>query len=724
MCLQQTFCKAISYVRVIGKVMSTYEIWMPVLNHYESLAPNIWLDYSVLNFILMKSYYSHYPDVLSGYLDTSFLNVLDADHDTMWRVKAFAIPRFRQRSFLPIKGPCSLQPKVFVIRQNENHFFVVYMDHAHRSVTVFGRTSNAGRDLWEEWDGPKIYHNICVLHGWDTGSTGDVTVKSVAWEMNGFDCGPIAILVVQYLLSEALSERGIRVLTSMAQSCHHSTRIGLFQSLRPSIRDSISNYIYHRSDPPEEWLTWSLGTTHPTYEPLSISLVEAHQKLQSDKSPILQELNTRFSGCVHCRRNTRPMPELPLSQNQSAPCLSAPVAIRTGSPEISVSAHPFDRGEPHSIEDSNSVDDPSPSENPSPLDVFDDALMENSRTRRLHLVKANWAEMNIERKRRISRPCDLPFPSSPLWPPYDKFYDDYFGGPTQEDLHAFEDPYHALPLYDPILSSVHFKSPWTYFRDYGYRLLSRFAHAYYMGPPMLLENHVMPLIPEIRPEAYKKHFRDMHLTPKAISRTGIPELRVVSSGDIEILGAKEMLDRVESEDGDHDSHSLISHFLRGRNNEENYLCVDLEKDALPSSNIKINLSMDVDSFVFVTDVVKVAAAVSLMVIPSLGNNAGIKKHNHVYVEILDPPTDLEALNPSQRSWLERRVPLSHIPHTLFAKITEGDGATYCHIFFPRMIHRAEYTKKRATYLPPEILAWFWNNVILPALRDEIGRAHV
>ena len=56
--------------------------------------------------------------------------------------------------------------------------------------------------------------------------------------------------------------------------------------------------------------------------------------------------------------------------------------------------------------------------------------------------------------------------------------------------------------------------------------------------------------------------------------------------------------------------------------------------------------MDIDSFVWVSDLIKVASPVGLMVTPSLQNNPGIKKHNHVYVEILKLLMDLKAAQPT------------------------------------------------------------------------------
>jgi hypothetical protein len=699
------------FIFLSGNIMSSFEIWDPVLAEYISLAPGIWLDYSVVNYVLMKQYYACYPEVSATYLDSYSLDLAKVDDNNSWRVECYGIPRFRRRSVLPTEGSCPIFPKVFVMRQHD-HFFVVYMDHEQRIVVVFGRTNNPNGDNWEEWDGPSMYRHVCFLHGWTPGSTATVTVMSVLWEMNGVDCGPIAILTAQYLIKYGLPEHAARTLKTQAESCHHITRLKIFLSLRTWMMDSIQNYTYLRSSPPDDWLNLTMSDVFEVYDPLDAQLLGRHRELQSSRNITLQKLNTEMSGCGRCMRATR----------ASEPQRQPPVPPDSNNQEFDEAPRERSVSIPVPIQDESLAEPCEPlAERYPPRSILNERegqaleALDNSRTRRLHRPKVNWEEMSMERRRRTARPCDLPLPSRPLWPEHDPNYDDYWGGPTKEDVCAFRDPIHAFSLYDPLLSSVHFKSPWTTWRDNGPRLMRRFAHTYYLCRPMLLEKHVMPLVPEYKAQSSIRHFEDMHVTPRPIGRTGIPELRLVSSGDIELLGAEEMLDRIKTEGGEIDPNMLLSYFVRGRTREENYVCVDLERDGINPMDLKIDLSVDIDSFVWVADLIKVATPVGLMVTPSLRNNPGIKKHNHVYVEILEPLTDLEAAQPT-RPWLERRIPLSNIPHTLFTKITEGNSPIYCYIFFPRMIHHQEYTGRQATYLPLEILVWFWNMVVLPALR--------
>ena len=294
--------------------MSTFELWDPVLAHYDSLAPETWLDYSVVNYVLMKHYYSCYPNVSATYLDSYSLELSNVDDNIFWCVTCYGIPRFRRRSLLPTQGSCPIQPKVFVIRE-QNHFFVVYMDHERRIVIVFGRTSSLGRDNWEEWNGPKIYRHICFLHGWTLGLTATVTVTSVTWRMNGVDCGAIAILIAQYLIEYGFPEHMACTLKTRAESCHHITRLKIFQSLRTWMMDSIQNYIYLRSSPPEDWLNLTMANVHFVYAPLDPQLLGKYWELHSSHNITLQKLNTQMTGCGQCMRVTRasePQRQLPV----------------------------------------------------------------------------------------------------------------------------------------------------------------------------------------------------------------------------------------------------------------------------------------------------------------------------------------------------------------------------------------------------------------------------
>jgi hypothetical protein len=123
--------------------------------------------------------------------------------------------------------------------------------------------------------------------------------------MNGVDCGPIAILIAQYLIEYGFPEHAARTLQTRAESCHHITRLKIFQSLRTWMMDSIQNYTYLRSSPPDDWLNLAMGEAPILYSPLDPPLLGKYKELQSSRNITLQQLNMHMSGCGQCMRATR-----------------------------------------------------------------------------------------------------------------------------------------------------------------------------------------------------------------------------------------------------------------------------------------------------------------------------------------------------------------------------------------------------------------------------------
>lgn len=62
------------------------------------------------------------------------------------------------------------------------------------------------------------------------------------------------------------------------------------------------------------------------------------------------------------------------------------------------------------------------------------------------------------------------------------------------------------------------------------------------------------------------------------------------------------------------------------------------------------------------------------------------------------------------------MPLSHIPHTLFAQIGEGGGSCKFLIFFPRMMHMDEmHAKHWVNKIPSQVQELWLEEVIIPAI---------
>ncbi|KAG6369293.1 hypothetical protein JVT61DRAFT_12632, partial [Boletus reticuloceps] len=187
--------------------------------------------------------------------------------------------------------------------------------------------------------------------------------------------------------------------------------------------------------------------------------------------------------------------------------------------------------------------------------------------------------------------------------------------------------------------------------------------------------------------------------------------------DGSVYGAAEMLAM-----GTVDSTESFDAFVRGREGQD-HIRVDLERDHIPLGPANIDVSVDIDSLVWVTPQLHFRKAMSIFLGPVLDREAPIKKHNHVYVEITVPQSEEDASGLGGRTeWWSLPFALSAIPHTTFGTIGGGSGSLNIYIFFPRMIHRDELSGRRATNIPKEVLDYFWTRVLLPAIANNVGDA--
>jgi hypothetical protein len=73
------------------------------------------------------------------------------------------------------------------------------------------------------------------------------------------------------------------------------------------------------------------------------------------------------------------------------------------------------------------------------------------------------------------------------WKPFDRMYNNYEDIPVLESLQIDCNPYKLAeePYYHPGL--------WTHFRYHGYCLWSSFSQMFYLGPPIKLMDHILPV---------------------------------------------------------------------------------------------------------------------------------------------------------------------------------------------------------------------------------------
>ena len=190
--------------------------------------------------------------------------------------------------------------------------------------------------------------------------------------------------------------------------------------------------------------------------------------------------------------------------------------------------------------------------------------------------------------------------------------------------------------------------------------------------------------------------------------------QTVHVDDVSMYGAADMLAL-----GGIDSDASFDAFLRGRAGDT-HIRVDLEQDHVPLDSSDIDVTADIDSLIWVTRKPRFRKSTSIHLGPILDKQAPIKKHNHVYVEVLVPQSEEDAATLGERSeWWSVPCALSSIPHTPFGHVGGCSGNLNIYIAFPRMIHRDELSGRRVTNIPKEVLDYFWTHVLLPAIDSNV-----
>jgi hypothetical protein len=302
----------------------------------------------------------------------------------------------------------------------------------------------------------------------------------------------------------------------------------------------------------------------------------------------------------------------------------------------------------------------------------------------------DWTLCQLKRFPRPEPPPSMPPLTSftGLWPPFHPLFDDYEDGPTLDSLDRL--PETIYPLANPSLAYIAgqiLHSPWTTFKDYGWRTMPSYAHTFHNRPPVMVLNHFMPI---------------------GLLNDSQEDIRMQTDAfDMVTMGASQMIDASKRSQN-------CDIFLTGRTKDRCYVRVDLEKDSVEPE--KVLISWDFDSLIWVTSEPRFKSAISIIGAPQIRSRSPIWKHNHIYVDLLVPPSLRDREVGGLRSeWWEKRFRLSQLPHTFFGKLGDGSGIFNLYIFFPRMAHQNEYTRRWASIVPTHILHQFWEKVVRPAM---------
>ena len=188
-----------------------------------------------------------------------------------------------------------------------------------------------------------------------------------------------------------------------------------------------------------------------------------------------------------------------------------------------------------------------------------------------------------------------------------KDFDDYFGGPTLEDMMELQRPggLEAYPNSWDVAPTI--RSPWELFKNYGYTLEPEFALMFNQQDPLHAEEHLLPI--------------------------GEPDSPAVSDDEdevsgCEVMGMGEMLACAPAEGSLESMNMFVQGFMP---DGQTMIKLDPTRDLYPLRQDKHYLSLDIDSVIWVTYYPKILTEISIHVLPYLGcSPSNMEKQSCLY----------------------------------------------------------------------------------------------
>ncbi|KAI6140012.1 hypothetical protein BKA82DRAFT_4364396 [Pisolithus tinctorius] len=662
--------------------------WAMAYQTLGTLRYETWIDASILNFHLLSQWYAVQGRMHVRYADL-FSVIPSVSGGTHALPDAQEIQFFRQRHLFDSHPADPSVPIAFVVMQN-SHFFVAVFDYWLNLAFILGRRIERVpetphphydplRDDWNTWNGPFYWTRIASLHGFDAIDPTQVDVQVYNWSQNGFDCGPIASFVMESLMRGGLSGGLSKVL------------------------GGLSLLVYNHPSPGHIWTQWD--DTEAIGEDILMDV--ENQSSGEQHATIVRELNVIGANCLRCQRgddssnvvnpDVHSDGDFPTDTEDEGEDHPLPLDAKSQRLRDLLRRYPYvsrararDRLPPraahgHRVEGESTPDDP--------LEIIQ---------RRKHVK--DWSAGTMYHFPRPTPPVYLPAYQGQRWKRFDRRFDEYEGGPVLESLHQDRNCNEIVeePYYRPGM--------WTSFRDYGYRLLSSFNQMFYLGPPIRLSDHILQV--GVPANYQSSHQIGDHVTGNYSLARQVPHPSRVHVDDVVILGASQMI-----EIGSSTSERLMNTFVNGRHEDGRHICLDLELDHKLVTPEELEVTMDIDSLIWVTHSLQFNTPLPIYLGPIIEEKAPMHKHNHVYVDILVPQSEADSSAIGSRTeWLTMAFPLCGVPHTVFGALSNAAGTMNVYICFPRMIHRDEMTHKHANRIPKEVLDFFWEHVLLPAIR--------
>jgi hypothetical protein len=291
-------------------------------------------------------------------------------------------------------------------------------------------------------------------------------------------------------------------------------------------------------------------------------------------------------------------------------------------------------------------------------------------------------------------PLPLPDPASNsmlVSAPPSPDYDDYYSAPLYNKISP------ALPniwTFDNTGASI-IPEVWVFWKDRGYRLHPQFSLAIASDDPIMHEDHFLPFSTSTI----------SHENPQNEENAATKEV------DSQVYGLQELLDEAGSMENTPESRGV---FLCGKDRAGHFIQLNLEKDKVNLPSNQVQISPDIDSFIWITDKFS-ANSMDLHLNINFGAKPPFSVDNFITVSLIHPPADEE-----QRTHIPHRTKgnfkLSHIPHMEFGHSGQDHRRVNFIVFFPRMVWKDPLIKRYRTLLPKEVQDLWISAVVIPAFQ--------
>ncbi|KIJ57859.1 hypothetical protein HYDPIDRAFT_34731 [Hydnomerulius pinastri MD-312] len=715
-----------------ARVMAKPALWTNTYEELHSLNDKCWIDISVASYYLASIWHEAHGNTAIRFAHAEAVKVFFDQQGQAIEPSLEEMAQFMHDHYIPLNAECPLTPIAFLVHAHQ-HFFAVIFDYANHTAYILGKCINpeepAGNQDWNTWDGPHYWLKVARLHLWDAGDPTDVRVFSRDWPQNGYDCGPTACAVLQRCLQDGLERTWRSLLEPNAElPCGHILRQVMLAVVKARCLTSYRDYMHFRTNPPLHWdemdvdeatlNRFASGGNIQRDNNILRTLIVASNSCRMCRQ--LQRTVSDARGCSSKKSTSEAQQEREQEEemqgeveevedpevvedrereeeeeNRDVPS----IAKKGGSRERSrallalLKNHKVLQGardrhalRPRAIgsggkkrmeeneEDGENGDEEGQEEGEPgegiPMQVDHDVQGQRSNAAQASRKRVKgWHLGSLQRFPRRTEPVPLPSYRGQRFLERDYNFDKYDHGPTIEMLQ----PPEVYSIFALPYESMTKCTAWTMWRDHGYRLLPSSFQMFYLGPPIKIMEHVMT-IGEV--EGYPmEQVSDRVTGDYQLGRSGAPtQGSKVNVHDVEIMSASEMLycagEVANWPNISRDGHNT---FVRGRlsipDEEEKYICVDLEKDGLDFNEHQIDVSVDIDSIIWTTKEFVCRDSIGVHMTPVYTSKPGIFKHNHVYVDVLIPQSEWDQQQLGRRTeWLSKKFPMTAIPHTLIGRL--------------------------------------------------------